>query len=237
MKKKVRCSDDFGIDWRVNSPEYYLRKVKTFFEKGFDVNTRNKYGQTILMLLVNRGIEELAQLVIVKGADVNAKDKKGVTPLMIAVCSDEKNLYQTLLSNGADIKAVDKFGRSVLMWAVQNNADEEVVQDLIDKGADINGKDKKGFTPLMIAVCSGNERFVEMLIKEGANVTMRDKNNRTALDLACSLPLFQENHRAIVDLIMKVPQARLALKLQAREENRKGWFKHIFCRGNVGHDY
>ena len=230
MKKKAKCPDNFGIDWRVNSVEYYSRKVKAFFEKGYDVNTRNRYGQTLLMLLVNREIEELAQLVIAKGADVNAKDKKGVTPLMIAVSSGEKNIYQTLLSNGADIKEADKFGRSVLMWAVGNNADEEIIQDLLSKGADINRKDKNGFTPLMIAVRSGNERLVEMLIKNGADVTIKDKNNRTALDLACTLPLFQENLKEIIDTIMKVPQARLALKLQAREENKRSLLDRIFHR-------
>lgn len=90
MARKLRCPDSFGFDWRVEVPDYYARRVNSFLNR-FDVNTKNRFGQTLLMLLVNKGIEELVQLVISKGANVNEADKRGVTPLMIAVGANDKS--------------------------------------------------------------------------------------------------------------------------------------------------
>ena len=240
MARKLRCPDSFGFDWRVEVPDYYARRVNSFLNR-FDVNTKNRFGQTLLMLLVNKGIEELVQLVISKGANVNEADKRGVTPLMIAVGANDKSIYQALLSKNADIMAEDKFDRSVLIWAIENRSDEEIIKDLIDRGAQINPTYKKGFfflnkkriTPLMAAVRSGNEKIVKMLIERGADVTLKDrlgKKGRTALDFAYALPIFQNNTKDIVDILSKAPQIRAEYLEKHPEE--KDRHSHEFYRGH-----
>lgn len=51
-----------------------LALVKSMLEKGVDVNARNKYGQTALILAAARGHFDVVKLLLEKGADLRARD-------------------------------------------------------------------------------------------------------------------------------------------------------------------
>nr|MBO6295302.1 ankyrin repeat domain-containing protein [Schwartzia sp. (in: firmicutes)] len=187
--------------------------ARLLIEAGVDVNAKNKYGCTALMLASNPGA---VKVLIDKGADVNAKDNDGRTALMHVfkkyTSSEEENerdfiptseralvsagkIVATLLEHGANVKERDKDGRTALMLAY----DADIAKMLIEKGAGINVADNNGNTPLMYAVrnkiITGNtywnptacsEMIAKVLVVEGADVNAVNKDGQTALMLSSS---------------------------------------------------
>ncbi|MFH1285562.1 MAG: ankyrin repeat domain-containing protein [Candidatus Micrarchaeota archaeon] len=148
--------------------------VKELIEKGADVNAKEKYGWTVLMLAALNGSLQTAELLIKKGADVNAKDANGTTVLM-AVAWDDMQIARLLIANGADVNAKDKDGNTALTEAV-SRAFPKIAAVLIANGADVNAKDKNGNTALSWAVTSyflekDYIGIAESLIDKGAKVT------------------------------------------------------------------
>ena len=116
-----------------------LTEVQNALNDGADVNAKNTFGLTALMMAsycgyTNGNYAEVVKLLLDKGADVNIKGKEGLTALMEA-------------SSG--------------VYA-------EVVKLLLDKGADINVKNSKGETALVIAKDRGQKEIVGMLERTGA---------------------------------------------------------------------
>ena len=71
-----------GINYAVNqtyteSDESLLAAVKLCLEKGADVNAVNTMGFTALTGAVNRGSDDIVQLLVSKGARLDVKDKEG----------------------------------------------------------------------------------------------------------------------------------------------------------------
>ena len=58
--------------------------VQLLLEKGAEIEARDTYGWTPLMIAIWYSTPKIVQLLIEKGAEVNARDKDGLTPLMIA---------------------------------------------------------------------------------------------------------------------------------------------------------
>ena len=116
-----------------------LTEVQNALNDGADVNAKNTFGSTALMMAsycgyTNGNYTEVVKLLLDKGADVNIKGKEGLTALMEA-------------SSGG--------------YA-------EVVKLLLAKGADINVKNSKGETALVIAKDKGQKEIVGILERTGA---------------------------------------------------------------------
>ena len=75
-----------------------LAQVKTFLEKGADVNAKDKAGMTVLMFAANGSNPEAVKLLIEKGADVNVKANYGATALN---SSENREITELLKAHGA----------------------------------------------------------------------------------------------------------------------------------------
>src|SRR5580765_3023342 len=105
----------------VETAEYdNLDGVKLLLAASNDVNERDEYGRTALMMAFEEGRHrrqttkeaiEIAKLLIANGADVNAGDDYG-TVLMRAARSGHLDVVKAMLAKGADPKRKDKFGRT-----------------------------------------------------------------------------------------------------------------------------
>ena len=51
------------IDWDIDSEEYLCKRIKALLKKGANVETKGKFGRTVLMLLAERGDEGAFNLV------------------------------------------------------------------------------------------------------------------------------------------------------------------------------
>ena len=59
-----------------------LQTVQTALANGADVNAKNIYGQTSLMIASVNGYTEIVRLLLEKGADVNAREVPGTIALI-----------------------------------------------------------------------------------------------------------------------------------------------------------
>ena len=86
----------------------YPLMVQTI-SRGANVNARNYYGETPLMILAQAGADQMINYLLQHGADINAKDKKGYTVLMRAIMSTKNNIstVKILVANGANVNIRD----------------------------------------------------------------------------------------------------------------------------------
>ncbi|MBI3783738.1 MAG: ankyrin repeat domain-containing protein [Deltaproteobacteria bacterium] len=70
-------------------------------DKEADVNAKDEYGRTVLMLASEEGHREIVQLLLTKGADVSAKTSTGGTALDAATAGGHADIRALLQQAGA----------------------------------------------------------------------------------------------------------------------------------------
>ena len=120
------------------------------FMAATDVNQRDAYGNTPLLLSCGKNTHHLAPALIQNGANVNTANDDGWTPLITAAYAGKLDIARLLLENSAHVNAANKYGETALLKAVYNN-DAPVVKLLLEYGADIHKANKHGESPLSVA--------------------------------------------------------------------------------------
>lgn len=142
-----------------------VKKVKELILKGADVNSRNQYGYTPLMIASLRGLREIAEILIAHGAEINAKAELGETALMGAAERGHLEIAEILISKGADINASDQNERTAIS-AAATNGKKQMVEFLLAKGANLSGKQKL----LNSAIFGGHLELVKLIVSQGAAI-------------------------------------------------------------------
>lgn len=131
--------------------------AEIIIDKGVDVNSKNKIGDTPLHVLVRanltfsaEGKHKTYEVFLKKGADINRKNNKGMTPLMAAIAQNNKVYIRKLLDSGADIMAKDNEGNTILHYAARNTRNLDFMKQVLEIGSDIdiNTQNKRGLTML-----------------------------------------------------------------------------------------
>ncbi len=94
-----------------------LDAVKSYLDKGIDVNAKGKEGLTALIEASQEGKKETIELLLSKGADINAKTDYGLTALIGASQEGRQDVVQLLLTKGAEVKIKNQYGESALSVA------------------------------------------------------------------------------------------------------------------------
>jgi len=94
-----------------------LQKAQKALRAGANVDAKDKYDQTALMLASHCGLTDLVGLLIKAGANVNAKYKDGCTALTWASMNFNTDIVELLIKAGADINAKDNYVETALMYA------------------------------------------------------------------------------------------------------------------------
>lgn len=158
--------------------------VLEIIRDGFDINTVNEDGETVLLIACGWGFSEVVKLLIDNGADVNFCSEDGSSTPLISVISgvamlkyhtflSDKDKYQhisvikILLNAGANINAKIIKGENALLTAI-NSQSVEVVKLLLAHSVDVSAKNIRGDTALSRAKEMGSTEIIQMLINAGA---------------------------------------------------------------------
>lgn len=126
--------------------------VEDYVNSGFDLNIRDRYGKTPLLIATELGYNTIAECLLQYGADPNAVDiRQGLSALMIASQVGNRQLVNTLIEYKANVNALSHWGCSPLSLAMGNNL-TNITRILLKAGADVCLINQNGDTPLSMAI-------------------------------------------------------------------------------------
>jgi hypothetical protein len=107
--------------------------VKQHIAAGSDLNIKNEYGSTPLMVAATFGKTEVALLLIEGGADVNMTNNENSSPLHTAAFFCRTEIVKALLEHGADKSLKNIYGSTALESVMGPFAEVKPVYDQISK--------------------------------------------------------------------------------------------------------
>lgn len=161
----------------------------------FDINMRNKYGDTPLHVAVQRTKWDdtaLQMLLLLLGApnlDVDSCNQDKNTPFHY-FCQkfDHPSMlgpFNRFIERGAEVNAQNSFGETPMHKAIFNQSLKLGMVDLLwARGAQLEIKSQSGETPLHYAVRLGREDMVKFLIQKGADLNGQSSAGKTPFDVA-----------------------------------------------------
>ncbi|KAA0153200.1 hypothetical protein FNF29_03388 [Cafeteria roenbergensis] len=162
----------------------HLEVARLLLSHGADIEARDIFGQTPLVLAAKKGHLSIAELLLDAGADVNAKSKADWTALTSCALRGWTDLARLLLAHGADTGAVTSNGWTAITLCGQQGH-PAIARLLLDSGADVKARSKNGLTALHLACSRGDLDTTRVLLEKGANPMQRLPHGRTTLQ-ACS---------------------------------------------------
>jgi len=136
-----------------------VEDVQSLLDQGADINGRNAYHGTPLLVALDNAELEVAEVLIKYGADVNCRDETGWAPLMFASRYGYRHIAELLLNHGVDVNAKQEDLWTALHFA-SSEGHLEIVKVLLDRGADIHARNINGRTPCGLA---GGRDIVRLL--------------------------------------------------------------------------
>jgi len=80
-----------------------VNRVIQLLDGGADINSKDKFGQTLLMNAAHLGHADLVQLFIERGAELNTTAKYNLSALMLAIINGHEQEARALIAAGADL--------------------------------------------------------------------------------------------------------------------------------------
>ena len=111
-----------------------IKSVENYINSGHDLNIKNEYGYTALILASKNNKIEIAKLLLSASADINKQNNNGYTALIFAAYYNNVKIVKLLLNAGADINKQNIYGNTALIIASKNN--RELIELLLDYYAD-----------------------------------------------------------------------------------------------------
>ncbi len=130
---------------------YIKNNLMRFKKEGFDINTKNPNGKTLLHMAVKLNEIKLCKLLCKLGVIIDLADELGTTPLHQAVSENKIQIVKTLITAGADVNLGAEQDQTPLHLAVING-NLDIVKYLVNNKADICLVDEKNFDSIDYAV-------------------------------------------------------------------------------------
>ena len=197
---------------------------------GYDINSAEVDGTTLLMRAIHERNTPLARLLIESGADVTITNRYGITALILAARRGNAEIVRGLLDAGANPNTINLEGESVLMAAARTgsvetiNALMEGSEHYLGLAADPNAKDGwKGQTALMWAAGRGHTAAVKALLAGGARID----EESTVINIAPVDPEYYQGGFVYTN----IPKGRMTALLFATREGHLDTVKALIAAG------
>ena len=92
-----------NVLWKNASKSGDDQAILDLLDSGADVNARDRYGQTALMLSALSGYTEVVEILIAYQADLNITAKYGLSALMLALIAGHTDVAELLVKAGANL--------------------------------------------------------------------------------------------------------------------------------------
>lgn len=156
--------------------------IEYLVDAGADVNARDEFGRTPLMLVMDRFSDQtdVAAALLLAGAEIDRRDSEGITALMKMAGNGHNAVAELLLSRGAASDMRLGNGLTALILAAMEGH-ESIVQTLLDGGAQVDLMDGDGRSALFNAVVYRRPKVVKRLLDHGADPNLADNDGWTPL--------------------------------------------------------
>lgn len=145
--------------------------VRLVLKKSPNLEFKDFFDFTALMISATEGNYEVSQLLINSGADVNAQDRFGESILMYALEESFYDIANLLIDNKAHINIKDTSdGYTPLMIDMLSSDEFKLAPRLIAMGANVNEKDNDGTALIQLLAQEGEINKIEYLLNHGANI-------------------------------------------------------------------
>ena len=131
---KAEYKDKDGQELHAAAKTGCIQIIKLLLSQGFDIDSRDRNGDTPLMWTALYGHEGAFQMLIQKGADPSLKGNGGLSLLHFAANGGNPSIINELLSLGLDVHLKDVYGLTPLTRAIENS-NSDAVKFFISKGA------------------------------------------------------------------------------------------------------
>jgi ankyrin repeat protein len=186
-----------------------------------DVEAKNNFGQTALMLAAREGRTQQLDALIKNGAKVNAKDEDGWSPLMLAAFNGQSQCVKSLVAAKADVTPKTAEGWDATLLALSEGKGS-TARTIVEAGATIP-KDGPGKTaPLIHAVYGGDLEAVRLVLEGSPDLAATDSDGWSALEIAANNgypEIVMELLRAGIDASLKDKEGKTALDRAIATEN------------------
>jgi len=163
-------------------------QVDILLNHGWDVNEKNKHGDTPLMLTVQNNDVGLTKLLIKRNADLYAKNNSGKDALYYSLNAKSMDMLNVLIHAGINVERRYKNKRTPLMIAINNGNLAAVKLLLRGFGSNVHAVNNEGENALVMALKRRKKRvaMMEELLKKGADANSYDENGQSVLSIALS---------------------------------------------------
>jgi ankyrin repeat protein len=153
-------------------------------ERGADIESRNEYERTPLLLCAReRGGPETMRVLVDAGADVNVRDRFQSTPLELAAWRGKEEVIEILMDAGAEIPSHGPGTAQLLLLAASKGL-TRLFNTVAGTGVDVSFMLPNGLTLMHSAASGGSVEIVDTLISKGLDINLRDNFGWTPIHYA-----------------------------------------------------
>ena len=132
-KDKGQSPKPPGVSLHVAALQGNIDAVRQHIKADSDLNKKDTYGSSPLIIAATFGKTEVAEALIEAGADMNIRNSEGSSPLHIAAFFCHAEIVKALLDKGADKNAKNSAGRTALESVEAPFDDVKGIYDSIGK--------------------------------------------------------------------------------------------------------
>ncbi|APX99063.1 ankyrin repeat domain-containing protein [Lacinutrix venerupis] len=190
LNPKTQTNDGVTPLHNVATRNKDLKVINYFIEKGNNINTADKNGNTPFLNAVRSNSVEVIESLLSQVKNIEQANKKGETALMLAVQNNSVEVVELLLSKDANIEVKDAKGNNLAYYLIEsysarNEKDFENKLQLLQKsGLEFTKPQDNGNTLIHLALDKNNVKFLKQIAQFKVDVNAVNKDGYTALHLA-----------------------------------------------------